>query len=144
MWMLRFKSLEVKQWNDYLTESTIKKLSHWQPLLSKESQEVLGQSQLKSPKLALFWSLTVGLLGMDRFYLGQTTRGLLKLLLFLSLLLTFWTGFGLIFGLVFVWQVFEFFLIQKAAREVNGQLLEVVLAYLIRQDKGKGGSDESL
>ena len=144
MWMLRFKSLEVKQWNDYLTESTIKKLSHWQPLMSKESQEVLGQSQLKSPKLALFWSLTVGLLGMDRFYLGQTTRGLLKLLLFLSLLLTFWTGFGLIFGLVFVWQVFEFFLIQKAAREVNGQLLEVVLAYLIRQDKGKGGSDESL
>ena len=142
--MLRFKSLEVKQWNDYLTESTIKKLSHWQPLMSKESQEVLGQSQLKSPKLALFWSLTVGLLGMDRFYLGQTTRGLLKLLLFLSLLLTFWTGFGLIFGLVFVWQVFEFFLIQKAAREVNGQLLEVVLAYLIRQDKGKGGSDESL
>ena len=142
--MLRFNSLEVKQWNDYLTESTIKKLSHWQPLMSKESQEVLGQSQLKSPKLALFWSLTVGLLGMDRFYLGQTTRGLLKLLLFLSLLLTFWTGFGLIFGLVFVWQVFEFFLIQKAAREVNGQLLEVVLAYLIRQDKGKGGSDESL
>lgn len=142
--MTSYKDLSQEDRTRYLDQTSIDKLNRYESGLSKSAKEELGKTALKNGRLALFLSLTLGLVGGDRFYLGQTTRGLAKLMLTLSLLLSFWTGIGLIFALVFIWQICDIFLIQAAAREVNGQIIQLKLAYLARLDARKGGANEGL
>lgn len=64
--------------------------------------------QYKDPLIALLISVFVGEFGVDRFYLGQNTLGLIKLFTC--------GGCG-------VWAIVDLFLIMKAAREENANNL---------------------
>ena len=61
----------------------------------------------KKPEIALVISLVGGLLGADRFYLGHTPLGVLKLVTF---------------GGVVCWAIVDWFLIMGAARERNVEI----------------------
>jgi TM2 domain-containing membrane protein YozV len=67
---------------------------------------------LKDPTTALIISLLGGMLGIDRFYLGDTGLGIAKLL----------TCGGL-----YIWGIVDWFLIMGRAREINFQKLQMVM-----------------
>ena len=78
-----------------------------------ESKWVTLQSlPLKDTTTSLILSILVGVLGVDRFYIGDTGLGILKLLTC--------GGFGL-------WSFVDWFLIMGATREKNTNLLLSVL-----------------
>jgi TM2 domain-containing membrane protein YozV len=65
--------------------------------------------QFKDPTIALIISLLVGGLGIDRFYIGDTGLGIVKLL----------TCGGLS-----IWTIIDWFLIMGATKEKNFQKLQ--------------------
>lgn len=67
--------------------------------------KVLG-SEFKKPYIAMVLSVVGGALGVDRFYLGQTTLGVFKLLTC--------GGFG-------IWSVVDIFMIMGEARSCNAE-----------------------
>ena len=72
----------------------------------------LTSLEFKSPTTTLIISLLGGGLGLDRFYLGQTGKGIAKLLTC--------GGFG-------IWAIIDLFLIMGSTREVNTEKLIEVL-----------------
>lgn len=76
--------------------------------LNEEDQTMLAMAQFKSPTTALIISLLGGGFGIDRFYIGDTSLGILKLITC--------GGFGL-------WAIIDLFLIMNATREKNFQKL---------------------
>lgn len=89
-----------------------KYLPQEQLLSIKSSLEMMDDSkwtsvqfmQFKDPMISLILSLLVGSLGIDRFYIGDTLLGVLKLLSC--------GGFGL-------WAIIDLFLIMEATRQNN-------------------------
>lgn len=81
----------------------------------KAAFEKAYQVRRKDRTTALVLSLFLGLLGIDRFYLGHTGLGLLKLVTF---------------GGLFVWSIVDLFLIMGATDKHNlSLLLELQVAY---------------
>lgn len=72
--------------------------------MSESRQTALQMANIKNPTTALVLSLFLGSLGIDRFYVGDIGRGVIKLLTF--------GGFG-------IWTVIDWFIIGKRARKVN-------------------------
>ena len=72
----------------------------------------LTSLEFKSPTTTLIISLLGGGLGLDRFYLGKTGKGIAKLLTC--------GGFG-------IWAIIDLFLIMGSTREVNTEKLIEVL-----------------
>ena len=72
----------------------------------------LTSLEFKSPTTTLIISLLGGGLGLDRFYLGQTGKGISNLLTC--------GGFG-------IWAIIDLFLIMGSTREVNTEKLIEVL-----------------
>lgn len=68
--------------------------------------------QFKNPTTALILSIFLGVYGIDRFYLGQTGLGIVKLITC--------GGCG-------IWAIIDWFNISKATRDVNYQKLQSVL-----------------
>lgn len=83
-------------------------------VLSDEKSILPPDSYFRSPTVALVFSLCLGYLGIDRFYIGDTAKGILKLV----------TGGG--FGL---WTIIDWFLIMKDCRIRNYQKLMDVVFY---------------
>lgn len=89
-----------------------KYLPQEQLLSIKSSLEMMDDSkwtsiqfmQFKDPMISLILSLFVGSLGVDRFYIGDTMLGVLKLITC--------GGFGL-------WTIIDLFLIMEATRQNN-------------------------
>ena len=81
--------------------------------LSEEEQAMLSVARFKNPITALLISIFFGGLGIDRFYIGDTTLGILKLITC--------GGFGL-------WAFVDLFLIMHATRGKNTEKL-LVLAH---------------
>lgn len=71
-------------------------------------ETVLWAAGLKSPMVALVLSLLLGVYGIDRFYIGDTTIGVLKLITC--------GGFG-------VWTIIDWFLIMDATKQKNAEKL---------------------
>ena len=71
-------------------------------------------AQFKDPITALIISLLGGGFGIDRFYIGDTTSGVLKLITC--------GGFG-------IWAIIDLFLIMNATREKNFQKLLSLVHY---------------
>ena len=65
---------------------------------------LLMTTNLKSPLISLLLSLFLGLYGIDRFYIGDTTMGVLKLLTC--------GGMG-------IWTIIDWFLIMQATKQKN-------------------------
>lgn len=76
--------------------------------LNEDDQTMLYMTQFKDPITALLISVFIGGLGIDRFYIGDTTSGVLKLITC--------GGFG-------IWAIIDLFLIMNATREKNFQKL---------------------
>ena len=74
--------------------------------------DVVQMLHFKDPSHALIISLLGGMLGIDRFYLGDTGMGVAKLL----------TCGGL-----HIWTIVDWFLIMGIAREKNMEILQSVL-----------------
>ena len=66
----------------------------------------------KDPTTALIVSILLGYLGIDRFYIGNTTLGLLKLLTC---------------GGASVWTIVDWFLIMDSTRDRNAELLSAAI-----------------
>lgn len=78
----------------------------------------LTSLEFKSPTTTLIISLLGGGLGLDRFYLGQTGKGIAKLLTC--------GGFG-------IWAIIDLFLIMGSTREVNTEKLIEVLKKKVKK-----------
>lgn len=74
---------------------------------------VLQSTDFKNPIVILVVSILIGSLGVDRFLLGQTTAGVLKLLTLGAL------GF---------WTIIDWFLIMGATKDVNYQKYTTLVA----------------
>lgn len=76
--------------------------------IPEEKKAMLGMLEFKDPTIALIISILVGALGIDRFYIGDNTQGVLKLITC--------GGFGL-------WTIVDWFLIMNSTKEKNLQKL---------------------
>ena len=86
-------------------------MENLQNVPDEQSLSILGAS-FKKPTTALIISFLGGSLGIDRFYLGQTGKGILKLLTC--------GGFG-------IWAIIDLFLIMGATRESNtNKLIDII------------------
>lgn len=72
--------------------------------LPKEREVFLASLDLKDPSMMLLISFFGGTLGLDRFFIGDTTMGILKLV----------TGGG-----CGIWTIIDWFLIMNATKESN-------------------------
>lgn len=77
-------------------------------------------ANMKDPSTALILSILLGTLGVDRFYIGNTGLGILKLLFS-------WLTFG-------IWVIVDWFVIMKATRQANLEALNVALSLATSQD----------
>lgn len=80
--------------------------------LPKEKEILLSALDLKDPNMMILISLFGGTLGLDRFFLGDTTMGVLKLV----------TGGG-----CGIWTIIDWFTISNATKESNFNKLMQVL-----------------
>jgi len=71
----------------------------------------------KNPVVAFGWGIFLGVLGIDRFYVGHIFLGILKLLTA--------GGFG-------IWVIVDWFLIGSAARDVNIETADSIKRSLSR------------
>ena len=84
-------------------------------------------SRRKNPTTAFLLSLFFGTWGVDRFYIGQTGLGFLKL----------FTLGGLL-----VWTVVDWFIIMRATRRLNGGLAGQIRASLLRTRPAPAAAEE--
>ena len=80
--------------------------------LPPEKEEVLAKTRFKSPGNMLLVSFFFGYFGLDRFMIGDTVKGILKLLTF---------------GGLSVWYLIDLFLIMGATRRKNMEKLEEIV-----------------
>ena len=78
--------------------------------------DIQFSSRRKDPTIALILSLLFGMVGVDRFYLGQTGVGIAKLLTF---------------GGLIIWALIDLFLIMGAARRRNKEIAQSVYQSLV-------------
>lgn len=83
--------------------------------LSDEQMSKLEYFEFKDPIVVFVISVVIGYLGVDRFMLGDTTNGVLKLVL------------TLICGLGLVWWLVDLFLIINRTKEYNETSLDELL-----------------
>lgn len=99
----------------FLPDAQIPKLRERLLELNEEQLEQVECISFKDPIMLLVISIIVGALGVDRFMLGDNTKGVLKLLV---ALLAGWLLIGLI------WWVIDLFYIMNMTKENNYKKLE--------------------
>lgn len=110
--------MEQQQINQTLMYFADKLPSESLPMVSKRLAEsnitqedvMVMSTRMKDPTIALILSILIGYLGVDRFYIGDTGMGIGKLL----------TCGGL-----YIWWIVDIFLIMKATKQKNLQLLMI-------------------
>lgn len=100
------------EYKKYLDAEKLSRLRDVLLTLEDERAKELNLIELKDPTLALVFSLCFGGLAVDRFYLGQTGLGILKLLTF--------GGLG-------IWSIIDWFRIRSLTREYNQEKIEQAL-----------------
>ncbi|RRC98427.1 TM2 domain-containing protein [Prevotella sp. OH937_COT-195] len=88
---------------------------------------VLMSINLKNPFVALILSLFLGTFGIDRFYIGDYTNGMIKLLMGIVVLPTISVltlGFGFI---LYAGYIIDWFLIMGAAKKNNAKKMMMYL-----------------
>jgi TM2 domain-containing membrane protein YozV len=81
---------------------------------------MISQKPEKSMAVAYVLLIFFGVLGIHRFYLGQTGMGLALLLLFFAALATMLLGVGVILlAVVWLWVFVDLFLIPGMVRSAN-------------------------
>ena len=85
-------------------ESNLQKIHSKLESVPEESATLVLGTEFKKPTTSLIISFLGGSLGIDRFYLGQTGKGILKLITC--------GGFG-------IWAIIDLFIIMGATKEYN-------------------------
>lgn len=80
--------------------------------IDENKSAVISSMQFKSPTTALILAIFLGCLGVDRFYLGKTGSGIVKLLTC---------------GGVGIWTFIDWFLVTNATKKTNYAKLSSVL-----------------
>ena len=86
--------------------------------LTDEQWETIEYVTFKDPTTMLVLSILVGEFGVDRFVLGDTTNGALKLLLTLCC------------GVGFIWWVIDIFQVNRLTLDYNYKLLRETLSFV--------------
>lgn len=94
----------LMSYNKYLPEENLFILRQKLESMDEDKVRVLYSVPMKDPVISLVLSLVAGYLGADRFYIGDITLGVLKLLTC--------GGLG-------IWTIIDYFLIMKATKEKN-------------------------
>lgn len=81
--------------------------------LTESQQAYIFSAEMKSPTIALIFSIFLGYLGVDRFYIGHVGLGVAKLLLS-------WITLG-------IWPLVDWFLIMGATKKVNLEKLDAAI-----------------
>lgn len=95
-----------------VVDSALLQVTELRKNLSQEEQgtfDLQYTSLSKNPNTALILGIILGHLGIDRFYVGHTGLGILKLLTL---------------GGVLVWMIIDWFIIKNAARRQNAQIAQ--------------------
>jgi TM2 domain-containing membrane protein YozV len=71
---------------------------------SNDAAQLLTMSY-KDPMVALVLGLTLGSLGIDRFYIGDTNMGVLKLIFSIVAWCIFFISCGILFFIPFIWGI---------------------------------------
>ncbi len=104
------------------SESDLSKIQNKLESVPEEYATLVLGTEFKKPTTALIISFLGGGLGIDRFYLGQTGKGILKLITC--------GGFG-------IWSIIDLFIIMGAAREYNTNKLINVINQFISKKKSE-------
>lgn len=102
----------LMSYNKYFPEEKLYYIRQKLEAMDEEKSQFIFSMEFKDPMMALILSLVGGGLGIDRFYIGDTTLGVLKLLTC--------GGLG-------VWALIDLFLIMKATKEKNFEKLSAFL-----------------
>ena len=97
-----------------VVDSTLQQVSELRKKLSQEEQgtfDLQYNNSSRNPQTALILGLVLGHLGIDRFYVGHTWLGILKLLTL---------------GVVLIWTIIDWFIIKKAARRKNIEIAQEI------------------
>ncbi len=98
--------------------------------LGPEKASQVLTSGYKDPMIVLILGLVVGGFGVDRFYIGDTSMGVLKLIVFLITLTIAILTCGILFFIPYIWPVIDLFFIMDATKEKNYQQLLTNIQYL--------------
>ena len=99
---------------------------------SNDAAQLLTMSY-KDPMVALVLGLTLGSLGIDRFYIGDTNMGVLKLIFNIVAWCIFFISCGILFFIPFIpfiWGIIDLFFIMDATKEKNYQQFMQNVQYL--------------
>ncbi|MBF0777388.1 TM2 domain-containing protein [Streptococcus cuniculi] len=88
--------------------------------LDEKSVSMLWMTDIKNPMTALLFSIFLGELGVDRFYIGHKELGIAKLALTIIGYVTLFIviGFFILLG-VYIWKLVDCFLIMRACKQAN-------------------------
>ena len=104
------------------SESDLVKIQNILESVPEEYATLVLGTEFKKPTTALIISFLGGGLGIDRFYLGQTGKGILKLITC--------GGFS-------IWAIIDLFIIMGAAREYNTNKLISIINQFTSKKAGK-------
>lgn len=104
------------------SESDLVKIQNKLESVPEEYATLVLGTEFKKPTTALIISFLGGGLGIDRFYLGQTGKGILKLITC--------GGFS-------IWAIIDLFIIMGAAREYNTNKLISIINQFTSKKAGK-------
>lgn len=95
-------------YNKYFPEDKLFYIRQKFEEMDDEKAQFIFSMEFKDPIMALILSLVCGVLGIDRFYIGDTMLGVLKLITC--------GGLG-------IWTIIDYFLIMNATKEKNFEKL---------------------
>ena len=104
----------------------------------KQTLEQLGPEKasqvmacgFKDPTTALILGVVVGTLGIDRFYIGDNTLGILKIVYLVISICIVLLSCGILFFVPWIWQVIDLIYITGATKEKNYQQFLMNIQYL--------------
>ncbi|MDR2007372.1 MAG: TM2 domain-containing protein [Alphaproteobacteria bacterium] len=137
------KSILLNMWKNKLSNTDLVRLSQDLDTVNDEKLENLMLLPLKNPILTFLLSIFLGIFAVDRFYLGDISRGLIKLFCFLGIFVIFLAmavvgmnaamaenpeSFNLVFFIVIifalyfivlVWYFLDLYFTFKKAKKIN-------------------------
>ena len=114
----------------YFPDSRIPELKQMLTEMGPERASQVLAGEFKDPMVSMILGLVVGGLGVDRFYIGDTSMGALKLIVFLITLTIACLTCGILFFIPYIWPVIDLLFIMDATKEKNYQQLMNNIQYL--------------
>ncbi|MDR0484608.1 MAG: TM2 domain-containing protein [Alphaproteobacteria bacterium] len=142
------KSVLLGIWKDKITAEQLVEVSKSLENIDDTKLENFMLLPLKSPKLAFALSLCFGVVGIDRFYLGDKILGILKALCFLLIfvfaiimlimlgssgtstnhVITMIVCIIIFYSITLVWYILDIFLVFRKSKKINFNVINKELS----------------